>query len=114
MEKSCHTCAYESPYFSTRCRRCLFEGCNLPEWKPKNEVLKGEEKMQETRKTKKELLEEIAELKKEVERVDQRKQFETTAQVLKDQCDALIGVGFTHDAAFELLKTMIAAAGKVG
>ena len=114
VERSCGTCAYEYPGYSRRCHECMFDSRDLPGWKPKTENLKGEEKMPETRKTKTELLEELAELKKEIERVEQRKQFETAAQALKDQCDALIEVGFTHDAAFELLKTIVMAAGKVG
>ena len=67
-----------------------------------------------TRKTKKELLEEIAELRKEVERIDQRREFEKSADALKMQYDALVDAGFSDRDAFELLTTMIKAAGKVG
>lgn len=67
-----------------------------------------------TRKTKKELLEEIAELRKEIDRIDQRKQFEDGAACLKMQFDALVDAGFNDIDAFELLTTLIKAAGKVG
>ena len=67
-----------------------------------------------TRKTKKELLEEIAELRKEVERIDQRREFEKSAEFLKMQYDAFVDAGFSDLDAFELLTTMIKAAGKVG
>lgn len=67
-----------------------------------------------TRKTKKELLEEIAELRKEVERIDQRREFEKIAESLKMQYDAFVDAGFSELDAFELLTTMIKAAGKVG
>ena len=76
-----------------------------------NDISKGEKEMVETRKTKKELLEEIAELKKEIERVDQRKQFDDSASALKMQYDALVDAGFDPDRAFGLLMTMIQAAG---
>ena len=67
-----------------------------------------------TRKTKKELLEEIAELRKEVERIEQRREFEKSAETLKMQYDAFVNAGFSDLDAFELLTTMIKAFGKVG
>ena len=76
-----------------------------------NDILKGEKEMADTRKTKKELLEEIAELKKEVERADQRKKFEDAAIGLKMQYDALVEVGFDNDNALKILNNMIKAAG---
>lgn len=62
-------------------------------------------------KTKKELLEEIAELKKEIERVDQRKQCDDAAATMKMQCDALVDAGFTQEQAYEMVMAMINAAG---
>lgn len=79
-----------------------------------NDILKGEKEMAETRKTKKELLEEIAELRKEVERVDKRKQFDDAASDLKMQYDAFVDAGFDAIDAFELLTAMISATRKVG
>lgn len=75
---------------------------------------KGEKEMEgTTRKTKKELLEEIAELKKEVERVDQRKQFDDAASALRTQYDSLIDVGFGEADAMTILVTLIQASGGI-
>ena len=76
-----------------------------------HEIQKEEIKMEVTRKTKKELLEEIAELKKEIERVDQRKQFEDGASALRMQYDSLIDAGFDAADAMTILITLIQAAG---
>lgn len=61
----------------------------------------------DTRKTKKELMEEIANLKKEVERVDQRKQFEDAAVGIRMQYDTLVEQGFSEEQAYELLTIMM-------
>ena len=60
-----------------------------------------------TNATKKELLEEIANLKQELERVDQRKQFEDAAAGLKMQYDALVLQGFSEEQAYELLTILL-------
>lgn len=78
----------------------------------KNDILKGETKMEgTTRKTKKELLEEIAELKKEVERMDRYKAYDAGADDIKAMYDIYISKGFTEEQAFKLVEKMIDVVG---
>lgn len=69
--------------------------------------------MADSRKTKKELLEEIAKLRKEVERVEQYKQMEDCAVTLKMQYDALKEAGFTDEQAFDTFIALIKQSGGV-
>lgn len=97
---------------------CAGIGCTecwnreMPE--TKNDISKGETKMEvTTRKTKKELLEEIAELEKQVERAKRYEQYDESAAEIKAMCDSFINAGFNHDAAFALTLKMIETAGKI-
>lgn len=81
------------------------------------DISKGETKMEgkvTTRKTKAELLEEIAELKKQAERAGRYEKYDEGAAEIKAMCDSFINAGFNHDAAFQLTMKMIETVGKVG
>ena len=78
-----------------------------------NYFCKGEKEMKssmETRKTKKELLEEIAELRKEIERVDRYSKYEEGAGETKALMDSFINVGFSREEAFALVLKMCESA----
>lgn len=77
---------------------------------------KGEEKIMPTtvvnkNRTKAELLEEIKDLKAEVERLDRYKKYEESASEMKAMYDAFVNEGFTSEQAFALVQQMISAAG---
>lgn len=81
----------------------------------KNEENKGEKKMiefataaKDNRKTKEELLNDMADLKKEIELADKRKKNDDAARDLRLMYDSFIGAGFTPDQAFGLLTTIVA------
>lgn len=79
------------------------------------DISKGETKMEVmTRKTKKELLEEIAELEKQVERVKRYESYDEAAAEIKAACDSFINVGFSREEALTLTLKIIENAGKVG
>lgn len=67
-----------------------------------------------TRKTKADLLKDIAELKKQVEHLDRYKQFEEAADMTAAMCKAYETAGFSREEAFELTKLMIALSAKTG
>lgn len=67
-----------------------------------------------TRKTKADLLKEIADLKKQVEHLDRYKQFEDAADTTAAMCKAYETAGFSREEAFELTKLMIELAAKTG
>lgn len=75
---------------------------------------KGEETMTKnhntTRKTKDELLNEIASLKKRVNELERFEKYAECANEMKAMYDANVDAGFNHDQAFELLKISITAA----
>ena len=60
-------------------------------------------------KTKAELLDEIKDLKKEVERLDRNKQYETTALEVRALYDSFVTAGFNTAEAFELTPLMVKA-----
>lgn len=62
-----------------------------------------------TTKTKQELLNEIEDLKKEVELVERYKSYAEVAREIKIMQDAFVEAGFTEEQAFDLIKTSIAA-----
>ena len=62
--------------------------------------------MEGIRKTKDELLKEIASLRKQVEQLERYKQYENAATETKALHTAFVESGFTNEQAFELLKTM--------
>ena len=57
-----------------------------------------------TNKTKAELLDEIKELKKEVERLDRYKQYEKGTNEAYAFVESYVQAGFTNEQAFEILK----------
>lgn len=67
-----------------------------------------------TRKTKAELLKDIADLKKQVEHLDQYKQLEKAADMTAAMCKSYENAGFSREEAFELTKIMIELAAKTG
>lgn len=67
-----------------------------------------------TRKTKAELLKDIADLEKQVEHLDQYKQLEEAADMTAAMCKAYENAGFSREEAFELTKTMIVLSAKTG
>lgn len=67
-----------------------------------------------TRKTKAELLKDIADLTKQVEHLDRYKQLEDTADMTFAMCRAYETAGFSREEAFELTKIMIELAAKTG
>lgn len=60
----------------------------------------------ESTKTKKELLEEIKQLKDQVERLDRYKQYENAATEMRAMHEAFVNSGFTDEQAFDLVKTL--------
>lgn len=60
--------------------------------------------------TRDQLIKKIGELKKEVERLERRNQYQKTAEDLKVVFDSFIDVGFTEDQAIKLTSSMITAA----
>ena len=56
-----------------------------------------------TKKTKVELLNEIADLKKELENLDKYRQYEQVADELAAMRDALMGQGFTREEAMQFI-----------
>jgi hypothetical protein len=92
----------------TQCKNCPHKN---------TENQKGETKMEgkvTTRKTKAELLEEIAELKKQAERAGRYEQCDEAAADIKAVCDSFINAGFSREDAFALTLKLIETAGKVG
>jgi hypothetical protein len=67
-----------------------------------------------TRKTKADLLKDIAELNKQVEHLDKYKQLEEAADMTAAMCKAYETAGFSREEAFELTKIMIELAAKTG
>ena len=67
-----------------------------------------------TRKTKADLLKDIAELKKQVEHLDKYKQLEEAADTTAAMCRAYETAGFSREEAFELTKLMIELSAKTG
>lgn len=88
---------------------------------PETETNEREEKNMEnttpatysTRKTKAELLEEIAALKKQVEHLDRYKKYEECANEMAAMRDSFVTAGFTRDEAFAMTKVMIENAVKM-
>lgn len=60
-----------------------------------------------TKKTKAELLEEIAALKKQVAGYDKFKLYETAATETKTMHTALMEAGFSDEQAFDMVKTLL-------
>lgn len=109
-----HMCRYEQEYdcAGVSCEQCWNR--EMPETNNIN-ISKGETKMEgTTRKTKKELLEEIAELKKQAERAGRYEQYDEAAAEIKAMTDSFINAGFDEGAAFTLVLKMVESAGKVG
>ena len=75
-----------------------------------------EEKKMETtttKKTKAQLLEEIADLKKQVEHMNRYKQYEECATDFAAMRKAFENEGFSHEEAFALMKLMVESAAKM-
>lgn len=66
-----------------------------------------------TRKTKAELLQDIAELKKEVEKLDRYKKYEEAANEIAAMCESFVTAGFTREEAFKMTTVMIQTASKM-
>jgi hypothetical protein len=101
------------------CEQCWNREMPEIEEKPyKNiDISKGETKMEgkvTTRKTKAELLEEIAELKKQAERAGRYEQYDEAAAEIKAACDSFINAGFSREEALTLTLKVIESAGEVG
>ena len=101
------------------CVRCWNR--EIPGTKPINKTKNNEreentmnESTPTTRKTKADLLKDIAELKKQVEHLDKYKQLEEAADMTAAMCKAYETAGFSREEAFELTKTMIVLSAKTG
>ena len=75
---------------------------------PETETIENNEEIKEmenktTKKTKAELLNEIAALKKEVENLDKYRQYEQVADELAAMRDALMNKGFTREEAIQFI-----------
>ena len=68
-----------------------------------------EKKMMTTKKTKAELLEEIAELQAELKKVEKYRKYDEAAEEIKAAYDAFVRAGFTEEQAFTLFNSMIKA-----
>lgn len=95
----------------------------IPGTKPTNQTKNNEREennMNEStpaaiyRKTKADLLKDIAELKKQVEHLDKYEQLEEAADMTAAMCKAYETAGFSREEAFELTKLMIELAAKTG
>ena len=87
---------------SDRCNKCWDREI------PGIETVKNKEEMKEmenktTKKTKTELLNEIAALKKEVENLDKYRQYENIADELAGMRDAFMAKGFTREEAISFI-----------
>ena len=81
------------------CHKCWDR--EIPETENKEEV--KEMKTKTTEKTKTELLNAIADLKKEVEKQDKYRQYEQVADELAAMRDALTAKGFTREEAMQFI-----------
>lgn len=87
---------------SDRCNKCWNREI------PETETVENKEEVNEmeiktTKKTKAELLNEIAALKKEVENLDKYRQYEQVADELAAMRDALMNKGFTREEAIQFI-----------
>ena len=68
----------------------------------------GEKNMCELkRKTKQELIEDIKEMRNDLERLERYEQYETGANEMRALLDSFINAGFTRQEAFDLLKNCL-------
>lgn len=96
--------------YNTHCQGLHCSVCwnrEIPGTEPTNKIKNEKEK---TNMTKNELLEQIADLKKEVEKLERYKQYETFAGEVGAMKKALVANGFTDDQAVELVKVAITGA----
>lgn len=86
-----------------RCARCWDR--EIPETEPIENIKEEKETMTNTttKKTKVELLNEIAELKKELENLDKYRQYENIADELAGMRDAFMAKGFTREEAISFI-----------
>lgn len=91
-----------------RCRDCWNR--EIPGTEPTNKIEREENTM--PTKTKAELLEEIRNLKVQVENLSKYEQYEKGANDCYASMQAYINAGFTRQEAFELIKQFIENAGK--
>lgn len=89
----------------------------IPGTEPTNNEIKKETKKMTTRKTKTELLEEleqkkeeIAELRKQVEKAERYKAYDDMAAEMKAMQDSFINAGFSEKQAYTMLMTLIGQA----
>ena len=82
-----------------RCTKCWDR--EIPGTENKEEVKEMETKT--TKKTKAKLLNEIADLKKELENLDKYRQYENVADELAAMRDAFIAKGFTREEAMQFI-----------
>lgn len=87
-----------------RCRECWDRVI------PGTENEKENKTMENTKKTKAELIEEINGLKKEVEKLDRYKKYEETANEIAALKESFKNAGFTEEQAFELVITSMKGA----
>lgn len=80
---------------------------------PGTENEKENKTMENTKKTKDELIEEINGLKKEVEKLDRYKKYEECANEMAALKESFENAGFTKEQAFELVITSMKGAFKV-
>ena len=116
----CAGCPDDFGYETKRCYsdHCLETDC-AECW---NRVIPGTEETQNNNnkgeknmnKNKNELLEEIAELQKQVANLERYKQYAECADEMKAMHTAFMNSGFTNEQAFEMLKTMLPLAAAMG
>ena len=88
------------------CRDCHASGM----WEPEEKEKENTEMATTTKKTKAELLAEIEELKKQVERAKEKETYDESATSVMLLKTSFIDAGFTEEEAFELVKEFIKTA----
>ncbi len=109
-EGGCFGCPNDYGYHTHACdsRRLSCEHC----WDrviPGTEKLKGETEM---KKTKQDLLDEIKNLKEQIERIENKSKYDKGAMEIKALFDSYVDVGFSEERAFELVLTSMNSAMK--
>lgn len=119
MDKKCTLCGADIPSCWTVCPDCLPKTNLRPIHKDSTNDIKKEKEIMptkslETRKTKQELLDEIAELKNQIKNMEKFETYKNMSDDMRLMYEAFKDSGFSDEQAFHLLTIAIQSAASMG